>query len=275
MKRIFSIFFIFLFIISISINAYSAAETVNFSLQSAEAKKDRIVTLDLKCDNSNALAAGIFEFTYNKSILEFRGTECDDGIKVKYNETDNNIKLVYHNQSERSVESGVIFKIKFKTLDYGEAGISYKAYQCVDNTPNDINVGKCSAGNINVKPNAVETENVSGSKSSSAASEKEKSKKNKKSNNKSDKSKDSENADNDVDDDSDDFDDFDDSYDSGDSDKSPLENLGDLNDVEESSGNNALLYFILIGIGVLILALTVIQIIKKLRAKKNNKTNKN
>ncbi len=63
MKRIFSIFFIFLFIISISINAYSAAEIVNFSLQSAEAKKNRIVTLEFNCDNSNKLAAGIFEFT--------------------------------------------------------------------------------------------------------------------------------------------------------------------------------------------------------------------
>lgn len=269
MKRIFSIFFIFLFIISISINAYSAAETVNFSLQSAEAKKDRIVTLDLNCDNSDLLAAGIFEFSYNKSILEFRGTECDDGIKVKYNESDNNIKLVYHNLSENSVNSGVIFRLKFKTLDYGKSDITFKSYQCVDSVPNDVIAGKCSSGNINIKPNAVETENVSGSKSSSVASEKEKSKKNKKSNdkdNKSDKSKDSEKSDTDGDDDSDDSDD---------SDKSPLENLGDLNDVEENSGNNALLYFILIGIGVLIFALTVIQIIKKLRAKKSNKTNKN
>ena len=258
MKRIFSIFFIFLFIISISINAYSAAETVNFSLQSAEAKKDRIVTLDLKCDNSNALAAGIFEFSYDKSILDFRGTECDDGIKVKYNESDNNIKLVYYNQSEISVESGVIFKLKFKTLDYGEAEISYKAYQCVDNTPNDINAGKCSAGNINVKPNAVETENVSGSKSSSAASEKEKSTKDKKT-----KDKSSKNSGSGDDDDPDD------------PDKPALDDLGEINDVEENPGSNALLYFILIGIGALILTLTVIQIIKKLRAGKSNKTNKN
>ena len=258
MKRIFSIFFIFLFIISISINAYSAAETVNFSLQSAEAKKDRIVTLDLKCDNSNALAAGIFEFSYDKSILEFRGTECDDGIKVKYNESDNNIKLVYYNRSEISVESGVIFKLKFKTLDYGEAEITYKAYQCVDNTPNDINAGKCSAGSINVKPNAVETENVSGSKSSSAASEKEKSTKDKKT-----KDKSSKNSGSGDDDDPDD------------PDKPALDDLGEINDVEENPGSNALLYFILIGIGALILTLTVIQIIKKLRAGKSNKTNKN
>ena len=260
MKRIFSIFFIFLFIISISINAYSAAETVNFSLQSAEAKKDRIVTLDLKCDNSNALAAGIFEFTYDKSILEFRGTECDDGIKVVYNESDNNIKLVYHNQSERSVESGVIFKIKFKTLDYGKAEITYKAYQCVDNTPNDISAGKCSAGNINVSPNAVETENVSGLTSSSAASAKDKSTSQK---DKKTKDKSSKNSGSGDDDDSDD------------PDKPALDDLGEINDVEENPGSNALLYFILIGIGALILALTVIQIIKKLRAKKSNKTNKN
>ena len=216
------------------------------------------MTLDLKCDNSNALAAGIFEFSYDKSILDFRGTECDDGIKVKYNESDNNIKLVYYNQSEISVESGVIFKLKFKTLDYGEAEISYKAYQCVDNTPNDINAGKCSAGNINVKPNAVETENVSGSKSSSAASEKEKSTKDKKT-----KDKSSKNSGSGDDDDPDD------------PDKPALDDLGEINDVEENPGSNALLYFILIGIGALILTLTVIQIIKKLRAGKSNKTNKN
>ena len=216
------------------------------------------MTLDLKCDNSDLLAAGIFEFTYDKSILEFRGTECDDGIKVKYNESDNNIKLVYYNQSEISVESGVIFKIKFKTHDYGEAEITYKAYQCVDNTPNDINAGKCGAGNINVKPNAVETENVSGSKSSSAASEKDKPAKDKKT-----KDKSSKNSGSGDDDDSDD------------PDKPALDDLGEINDVEENPGSNALLYFILIGIGALILALTVIQIIKKLRAGKSNKTNKN
>ena len=219
------------------------------------------MTLDFECDNSNALAAGIFEFTYDKSILEFRGTECDDGIKVKYNESDNNIKLVYYNQSERSVESGVIFKIKFKTLDYGEAEITYKAYQCVDNTPNDINAGKCGAGNINVKPNAVETENVSGSKTSSADSDKDKSEKDKKTKDKSSKNSGSG--------------DDDDSDDPNDPDKPALDDLGEINDVEENPGSNALLYFILIGAGVLVLALTVIQIIKKLHAKKSNKTNKN
>lgn len=257
MKRISIVIFTFILIFCITFSV-SAAETVNFSLQSAEAKKDRIVTLDLKCDNSNALAAGIFEFTYDKSILEFRGSECDDGIKVKYNETDNNIKLVYYNQSERSVESGIIFKIKFKTLDYGEAKITYKAYQCVDNTPNDINAGKCSAGNINVKPNAVETGNVSGSKTSSAASEKDKPAKDKKT-----KDKSSKNSGSGDDDDPDD------------PDKPALDDLGEINDVEENPGSNALLYFILIGIGALILTLTVIQIIKKLRAGKSNKTNKN
>ena len=257
MKRISIVIFTFILIFCITFSV-SAAETVNFSLQSAEAKKDRIVTLDLKCDNSDLLAAGIFEFSYDKSILDFRGTECDDGIKVKYNESDNNIKLVYYNQSEISVESGVIFKLKFKTLNYGEAVISYKAYQCVDNTPNDINAGKCSAGNINVKPNAVETENVSGSKSSSAASEKEKSTKDKKT-----KDKSSKNSGSGDDDDPDD------------PDKPALDDLGEINDVEENPGSNALLYFILIGIGALILTLTVIQIIKKLRAGKSNKTNKN
>ena len=260
MKRISIVIFTFILIFCISFSA-SAAETVNFSLQSAEAKKDRIVTLDLKCDNSNALAAGIFEFTYDKSILEFRGTECDDGIKVKYNESDNNIKLVYYNQSEISVESGVIFKLKFKTLDYGEADITYKAYQCVDNTPNDISAGKCSEGNIKVKPNAVETENVSVLKSSSSASEKEKSTSQK---DKKTKDKSSKNGGSAADDD-----------DSDDPDKTALEDLGEINDVEENPGSNALLYFILIGIGVLILTLTVIQIIKKLRAGKSNKTNKN
>lgn len=257
MKRISIVIFTFILIFCITFSV-SAAETVNFSLQSAEAKKDRIVTLDLKCDNSDLLAAGIFEFTYDKSILEFRGTECDDGIKVKYNEMDNNIKLVYYNQSEISVESGVIFKLKFKTIDYGEADITYKAYQCVDNTPNDIIAGKCIAGNINVKPNAVETENVSGSNASSAASEKDKSAKDKKTKDKSSKNSGSGNDD-----------------DSDDPDKPALDDLGEINDVEENPGSNALLYFILIGIGVLILTLTVIQIIKKLRAGKSNKTNKN
>ena len=257
MKRISIVIFTFILILCITFSA-SAAETVNFSLQSAEAKKDRVVTLDLKCDNSDLLAAGIFEFSYDKSILEFRGTECDDGIKVKYNETDNNIKLVYYNQSEISVESGVIFKLKFKTLDYGEADITYKAYQCVDNTPNYINAGKCGEGNINVKPNAVETENVSGSNASSAASEKDKSAKDKKT-----KEKSSKNSGSDDDDDSDD------------PDRPALDDLGEINDVEENPGSNALLYFILIGIGALILTLTVIQIIKKLRAGKSNKTNKN
>lgn len=259
MKRVSIVIFTFILIFCITFSA-SAAETVNFSLQSAEAKKDRIVTLDLKCDNSNALAAGIFEFTYDKSILEFRGTECDDGIKVVYNESDNNIKLVYHNQSERSVESGIIFKIKFKTLDYGKAEITYKAYQCVDNTPNDISAGKCSAGNINVSPNAVETENVSGLTSSSAASAKDKSTSQKDKKTKDKSSKNSGSGDED---------------DSDDPDKPALDDLGEINDVEENPGSNALLYFILIGIGALILALTVIQIIKKLRAGKSNKTNKN
>ena len=125
---------------------------------------------------------------------------------------------------------------------------------------NDISAGKCSAGNINVSPNAVETENVSGLTSSSAASAKDKSTSQK---DKKTKDKSSKNSGSGDDDDSDD------------PDKPALDDLGEINDVEENPGSNALLYFILIGIGVLILTLTVIQIIKKLRAGKSNKTNKN
>ena len=255
MKRIFIVFLTFILIICSAYSAF-AAETAGFSIGSAEAAKNRIVTLDCKCDNSSKLAAGIFEFTYDRSKLEFKGAECEDGIKVKYNSTDDLLKLVYHNYSEKSIDSGIIFKLKFKTLDYGKSEISFNAYQCVGLTPNDINVGKCSAGYIDVNPNAVGSDGSSGSKSSSAAADKEKSSKDK-------KDKSSKSGDSGDDDESDD------------SDKPTLDDLGDINNIEENSGNNALMYFILIGIGVLILALTVIQIVKKIHTRQNNKTNKN
>lgn len=263
MKRMSTAIIIFILIFCTADSAL-AADTAGFSIQSTEAAKNRIVTLDFNCDNSSSLAAGIFEFTYDRSALEFKGAECEDGIKVKYKDTNDRLKLVYHNYSENSVSSGVLFKLKFKTLEYGKADISFKAYQCVDFTPNDINVGKCGAGSINISQNAVDIENSSGSGNSSSA--KEKSSKNKKSKDENGKNKGS---------DKDGSDDDDDSDDSDNPDKSAMEYGGELNDVNENSGNNAVLYFILIGVGALILVLTVIQVVKKIRVNKSNKTNKN
>ena len=251
MKRLFTIIVI-IFIICSSIMS-ALADSADFSVQSAEAEPDRIVSVDFNCKYSGSLAAAVFEFGFDSSALGFRGCDSPDGIKLKSDETDNNVRVVYYNQAKTAAPGGNIFKLKFKTLKEGSHDISFKVSGCVDHTPNDIAVGNCTGGSINVSKNTADNDNAASSKASNQSSGKEKNSNSKSKSSSKGSSRDNSEAD----------------------DEAELEENGELNDIEEKQGGNAVILYILIGVGVLILMFTGIKLGMIISAKKNDKTNNN
>ena len=83
MKRIISVFLIMLLLSTIHV---SAAGSVSFSSDSIECKSNRLIEVNFNAECGKKLRAATFEFSFDKSILEFRGVGTPSGTIVEYNE---------------------------------------------------------------------------------------------------------------------------------------------------------------------------------------------
>ena len=253
MKR-FAIVLISIIIISLSAVSVSAAGKVEFSVQGCEADVNRLVSLDVKCSSDVMLAAAIFDFSYDRSALEFRGVEKTEGVRIKYKENDDALKLIYYNYAEEPPAENTIFKLKFKTLKEGRYSVDYTVSQCVDNIPEDITVGNCTGGDVNVVKAASDSSSSSGSKSSDSSSKKD-GKKN------SGKSSGTGGSDVDNAEDETDTDEFTDN--------------GEINDIVEKTWSNHVLMWLMILTGTAVILFTGVFIGKLISDKKGNKNDKN
>ena len=227
-------------IIILSCSMFSAysAETVKFSLESAEVDLNRIATIGVSCSNSADLGAAVFEFDYDKSALEFRG--CESESLVRSNFSGDKLKVVFYNQQN----SSGLFNLKFKAVGDGGSDVNFKISDCFSKSGGSLPVSSGSSGVVNTAGKASNVNNSS--KSSLPLS------------GKADAVKDKGSA----------ADDNGDLPGGDDTDDKALTDLGELNDNPERS------YFpyVIVGCGVLglivILTFTVIKIIKSVKKQK-------
>lgn len=251
MKRLI-ITFITIVLFSLSVLTASAA-SADFTVLSAEVQPNRIVSLDVNCSRAVDLASAIFEFYYDRSALEFRGCGSADGIIVKSVETDNCVRAVYFNKSKAAVTGGNIFQFKFKTVKEGSYDISFKVSQCVDFTPNEISIGNCAGGTVKVSKNAPDNGMAVENDSTKTSPGSNKSGKSNFETSSKGKANNTSEAD----------------------ERSEPENLGELTDIVEKPAESAVILYILIGLGVLLLIASVIKIGMMYSAEKKDKTDKN
>lgn len=237
MKRT-AILIITLIILSCPMFSAYSAETVNFSLESAEVDLNRIATIGVSCSNSADLGAAVFEFDYDKSALEFRG--CESESLVRSNFSGDKLKVVFYNQQN----SSDLFNLKFKAVGDGGSGVNFKISDCFSKSGGSLPVSSGSSGVVNTAGKASNVNNSS--KSSPPLSEKADAVKGKSSA----------------------ADDNGDLPGGDDTDDKALTDLGELNENPERS------YFpyVIAGCGVLglivILTFTVIKIIKSVKKQK-------
>lgn len=151
MKKLFSISIILILIFSSFVCAY-AAQTVSFEITDCECDKNSLFTVDIVAKSDSKFSAGTFEFTYDKSMFEFRSAKvADDNSRIMTNELSNSVKAVYLNANGKDIKNGeVIFTVTFKSVKSGESYIDFTVSDCVNSDAEFIDIGKCTSAKITV-----------------------------------------------------------------------------------------------------------------------------
>lgn len=146
------IFYIAITITFSAIFSVSASGNINFKLSNAECDANRLVDIEVVANGSQSLSAVTFEFTYDKSMFEFRGTKSNSTIaSVKSNELDDSVKAVYLCTDGADISSDTtIFTITFKAIKAGTGYIDFSVFECVDKDVEFMEVGSCTSAKITV-----------------------------------------------------------------------------------------------------------------------------
>lgn len=154
------------------ITAYSANK-VDFDLSDYNCDNNRLFTISMTADSDKKLCAASFEFTYDKSMFEFRSAKVSDkSSKIAYNELSDKVKLVFLNADGINIINGEsIFTLTFKAVKSGTGYIDFFVSDCVDSDVNSIDAGKCTSAKITVNSKSEK----SGSDKSNSSDKSEKS----------------------------------------------------------------------------------------------------
>lgn len=133
------------------ITAYSANK-VDFVLSDYNCDNNRLFTISMTADSEKKLCAASFEFTYDKSMFEFRSAKVSDkSSKIAHNELSDKVKLVLLNADGINIINGEsIFTLTFKAVKSGTGYIDFFVSDCVDSDVNSIDAGKCTSAKITV-----------------------------------------------------------------------------------------------------------------------------
>ena len=129
-----------------------SATKVDFTLKDCSTDNNRLFTISMTADCDKKLSAASFEFTYDKSMFEFRSAKVsDDTSKISYNELDDKVKLVFLNTDGVDINNETsIFTLTFKSVKSGNGYIDFYVSDCVDSDINSIVIGKCTSAKITV-----------------------------------------------------------------------------------------------------------------------------
>ena len=152
------IFRLFILIMTVVLLSYgslitaSSANKVDFVLSDCNCDNNRIFTISMTADSDKKLCAASFEFTYDKSMFEFRNAKASDKTsKIAYNELSDKVKLVFLNADGININNGeIIFTLTLKAVKSGTGYIDFFVSDCVDSDINSINAGKCTSAKITV-----------------------------------------------------------------------------------------------------------------------------
>lgn len=175
-RNIFQFFILIMTVVLLSygslITAFSANK-VDFYLSDYNCDNNRLFTISMIADSDKKLCAASFEFTYDKSMFEFRSAKVSDKTsKIAYNELSDKVKLVFLNADGININNGEsIFTLTFKAVKSGTGYIDFFVSDCVDSDINSIDVGKCTSAKITVNSKS----NKSGADKNNSSDKSEKS----------------------------------------------------------------------------------------------------
>ena len=161
MKRT-AILIITLIILSCSVFPANSAG-VSFSLESAGADLNRVVSIGVNCSDSADLGAAVFEFDYDKSALEFKG--CDSDSFVRSNISGDILKVVLCNQQS----SAELFRLKFRTVGEGVNDVKFNVSECISRSGEVLPAASGVSGVIKTTGKSVNSAKVEKKSTNSAS----------------------------------------------------------------------------------------------------------
>ncbi len=151
-------FVLIIILFCLPVFSVKAAESVSFSTDSITCKNNRLIEVNVNAACGKRLSAALFEFSFNKSVLEFRGVKSPDGTRVVYHEKSDCVKLSYLCADGAEIANGAaVFTLKFKSVGEGDADFGYTVYDCVDADVQQLSVGSCTAGAVTVTAKASDS----------------------------------------------------------------------------------------------------------------------
>lgn len=158
MKKIFILLITSIIILSSCVSVY-ASEDVSFTMTDCECDNNRLFTVDIIAESDSKFSAATFEFTYDKSMFEFREAKVsDDNARITTNETNNTLKAVYLNALGKDISSkSTIFTLKFKAIDSGVGYIDFNVSDCVNSDAEFIDIGNCSSAKVTVSGKSTDS----------------------------------------------------------------------------------------------------------------------
>lgn len=159
-KRIITFCIALLFVFNTMISAF-AAEAIDFSLYNVECNVNRLIDIDVVATSRQNLSAVTIEFTYDKSMFEFRETtSADTNASVKSNETDKCVKAVYLCADGANINNGkTIFTITLKAIKAGTGYIDFNVIECVDKNVEFMQIGSCTSAKVTVNSSSHNNKN--------------------------------------------------------------------------------------------------------------------
>ena len=161
MKRT-AILIITLIILSCSVFSANSAG-VSFSLESAGADLNRVVSIGVNCSDSADLGAAVFEFDYDNSALEFKG--CESNSLVRSNISGDILKVVLFNQQS----SAELFRLKFKTVGEGVNDVKFNVSECISRSGEVLPAASGVSGVVKTSGKSVNSAKVEKKSSNSAS----------------------------------------------------------------------------------------------------------
>lgn len=178
MKRFFTVLFL---LTILSVFSASAAGSVSIETGSVTCRSNRLVEVPVTAQGSGKLSAALFEFTFDKAVLEYRDIHTPEGSEVVCAEKGDGIRLSYLcTDGVPLAEQTTLFSVEFKTLADGAAEIGFRVMDCTDSDAQWMDVGSCLAGTVTVSSSADDSigkaESQPKQKAASSAESKESSK---------------------------------------------------------------------------------------------------
>lgn len=174
--------FIIIVLLLLSCGTAFALDTVSFETVGVECRQNRLIEVNVNAECGKKLSAAIFEFNYDKTILEFRKASVPSEARVLSNETEDCVKVSYLCTKGADISrKAAIITLTFKSIRNGSTDVGFKVYDCVNSDVQSMSVGTCTAGAVTVTPKAsadVGTADNEKSSTGQSSSDKSNSKKN-------------------------------------------------------------------------------------------------